>query len=316
MNKAQARVVHRRMAEKAQSANVDGTGLDLSPIRALIQERSGIHFDDALQPHFAGQIREHMAARKMAQATDLLRVLRDSTLEYEELLERLLSYQSWFLRHPSAFTVLEKKVLREMHQKKFWETPRNLRIWSAGCGGGEEPYSIAMTICDSLYFTGAWNIHILATDVCHGALQQAERGLFPPRALKALDARQRESYFIRVGDQYLVRPQIRNMVSFAQMNLAENVYMGRFDVIFCIDVLNYFDEAHRAALAHRFHEYLESGGYLFVGRQEPIAKAGAKFEVSTYEDCILYQKPMAPKSTKAAHITAGRNARAEREKKA
>src|SRR5713226_6792282 len=171
------------------------------------------------------------------------------------------------------------------------------------------------SVC-SVTRAGSCGIHILATDVCHGSLQQAERGLFPPRALKALDARQKESYFIRVGDQYLVRPQVRNMVSFAQMNLAENVYMGRFDVIFCIDVLSYFDEAHRAALAHRFHEYLESGGYLFVGKQEPIAKAGAKFEVSTYEDCILYQKPMAPKSTKAAHITAGRNARTEREKKA
>jgi len=303
------------MAEKAQSANVAGTGLDLSPIRALIEERSGIHFEETLQPHFAGQIREHMAARKMAQTIDLLRVLRDSSLEYEELLERLLSYQSWLLRHPSAFTALEKKVLREMHRKKFWETPRSLRIWSAGCGG-EEPYSIAMTICDSLDFAGAWNIHILATDISRSALQQAERGIFPPGALGALHARQKESHFIRVGDQYLVRPQIRNMVSFAQMNLAENVYMGRFDVVFCIDVLNYFDEAHRAALAHRFHEYLESGGYLFVGKQEPIVKAGGKFEVSTYEDCILYQKPMAPKPNKAAHIAAGRNAKAEREKKA
>src|SRR5262249_25278432 len=158
--------------------------------------------------------------------------------------------------------------------------------WSAGCASGEEPYSVAMTICDSLEFAGAWNIHILATDISRTALEQAERGLFPPRALEALSPRQKETYFTRVNDRYLVRPQVRNMVSFAQMNLAQRVYMGRFDIIFCIDVLMYLSEAHRIALLRRFYEYLESGGYLFVGKQEPIARMAGKFEASVHGDCI------------------------------
>lgn len=303
------------MTEKAQSANVPLTGLELSQIRALIEERSGIHFDEARQSHFPAAVREHMAARKMNQAADLLRLLRDSGLEYEEFLEGLLRYESWFLRYPSVFVVLEK-VLREIHQKKFWETPRSLRIWSAGCGCGEESYSIAMTICESLEFAGAWNIHILATDISRSALEQAERGLFPPRSLEGLNPRQKESYFTRVNDQYLVRPQVRNMVSFAQMNLVQNVYMGRFDIIFCVDVLVYLNENHRAALLRRFYEYLESGGYLFVGGREPMARMAGKFEASTYDDCVLYQKPIVPKPNKAPHGAAGRNGRAEREKKA
>ena len=305
------------MTDKAQSANVAPTGAELSEIRALIEERSAIHFDQAHQSHVREQARKHMAARKLAHSADLVRQLRESGLEYEEFLEGLLREESWFLRHPSAFAVLGKKVLREIHQKKFWETPRSLRIWSAGCGSGEEPYSIAMTICDSLEFAGAWNIHILATDISRNALQQAERGLFPPHALQALNQRQKETHFTRAHDQYLVRPQVRNMVSFAQMNLAQRIYMGRFDVIFCIGVLPYLADMHRVALVRRFYEYLESGGYLFVGREEPIAGLAGRFEASRHADCILYQKPVTPpKLNKVPHGIAGRNGKAGREKKA
>jgi chemotaxis protein methyltransferase CheR len=305
------------MTEKSQSANVALTGPEVSQIRALIEERSAIHFDQAHQSHIRDQVRKHMVARKLAHAADFLRLLRDSGLEYEEFLEDLLRQESWFLRHPSVFAVLEKKVLREIHQKKFWETPRSLRIWSAGCGSGEEPYSIAMTIYDSLEFAGAWNIHILATDISRSALEQAERGLFPPHALQALNPRQREAHFTRVNDQYLVRPQVRNMVSFAQMNLAQRIYMGRFDIIFCMDVLPYLSEPQRVALLRRFYEYLESGGYLFVGRREPIARLAGRFEASMHDHCILYQKPLAPpKPNKIPHGVAGRNGKAEREKKA
>jgi len=300
------------MAEKTQTANVAVAEHELSEVCALIAERSAIHFDHSRRHHFPVRIRQYMAAKKLARASDLLRVVRASSLEYDDLLEHLLAQEPHFLRHPAVFTVLEKKVLREMHQKKFWENPRSLRIWSAGCGSGEEPYAIAMAICDSLEFAGAWNIHILATDISRKSLQLAERGLYPAESMGALSHRQKENYFTRLGGQYLVRPQVRNMVSFAQMNLAQPVYMGRFDIIFCMNVLHYFSEARRAALAHRFCEYLESGGYLFVGRDEPIAKAGGKFEVSMHSDFILYQKPIAPKPSKAVHSVIRHNGKAER----
>ncbi|HZS27541.1 MAG TPA: protein-glutamate O-methyltransferase CheR, partial [Candidatus Angelobacter sp.] len=271
------------MAEKDQSANMATAGPELSPLLALIEERSGISFGDSPEHDFTARVREHMTAKKLAHASALLRLVRDSNLEYDELLECLLAHPTWFLRSSSTFAVLEKKVLSEMHQRKFWENPRNLRIWSAGCATGEEPYSIAMTICDSLEFASAWNIHILATDISRASLQQAERGLYPLHSLGALTARQKETYFTLVNEQYLVRPTIRNMVSFAQMNLSQPVYMGRFDIIFCMNVLFYFNEARRAALVQRFHEYLESGGYLFVGSAEAVSRAAAgKFEVSTH----------------------------------
>src|SRR5919108_5373941 len=277
------------MSEKTMTGRL--TEHELSEIRALIEHRSGILFDDSRERFFSQRIREHMAEKRLSHGADLLRLMRASNVEYDSLVERLLTQETSFFRYPSIFEALEKKVLREMHAKKFWENPRSLRVWSAGCATGEEPYTIAMTICDSLEFAEAWNIHILATDISRQALQHAERGIYPRRDLEALSTSQVENYFTPVGDQFMVRPRVRNLVSFVQMNLAQSVYMGRFDVIFCMNVLIYFSEERQAALIQRFHEYLEPGGYLFLGHAESVAKAGVKFETSVHGDCILYKKP-------------------------
>jgi len=278
------------MAEK-QTINGTLTEHELSELCALVEQRSGIVLDQSRHRFFAARVQDHMADRRLARPTELVQLVRSSNVEYDALLERLLTQETSFHRYPSVFSALEKKVLAEMHMKKFWENPRSLRVWSAACATGEEPYSIAMTICDALEFAEAWNIHILATDISRQALQHAERGIYPARELEALSAKQIESYFTCVNGQYMVRPRIRNLVSFVQMNLAQSVYMGRFDIIFCMNVLIYFSPERQAALIQRFHEYLEPGGYLFLGHAESVAKAGVKFETSVLGDCILYKKP-------------------------
>src|SRR5438270_616272 len=284
------------MSEKIMTAKL--TEHELSEIRALIEQRSGILFDDSRERFFSQRIREHMAAKRLFHGADLLRLIRSSNVEYDALVERLLTQETSFVRYPSVFQALEKRVLREMHMKKFWENPRSLRVWSAGCSTGEEPYTIAMTICESLEFADAWNLHILATDISRQALNFAERGVYPARELEAVTPKQKEAYFTRAGSDYMVRPKIRNMVSFAQMNLAQAVYMGRFDIIFCMNVMIYFSEERRAALVQRFYEYLEPGGYLFLGHAESVAKIAVKFDTTVYGDCILYQKPIAPQARK------------------
>src|SRR5207245_1611949 len=107
-------------------------------------------------------------------AADLLRSMRKSNVEYESLLERLLTQETSFFRYPAVFEAFERRVLPELHVKKFWKNPRTLRIWSAGCSTGEEPYSISITILDSLSFADSWNVEILATDVGRQALKHAE----------------------------------------------------------------------------------------------------------------------------------------------
>ena len=119
----------------------------------------------------------------MASGTDLLAHVRGSSIEYEALLERLLTQETSFFRYPAVYEALEKSILPEIQERKFWENPRTLRIWSAGCSTGEEPYSIAITVCDALKFAEAWEIEILATDVSRRALRHAERGAYSRRSL-------------------------------------------------------------------------------------------------------------------------------------
>ncbi|HMC32474.1 MAG TPA: protein-glutamate O-methyltransferase CheR [Candidatus Angelobacter sp.] len=264
---------------------------ELSEIRGLIETRSGILFDDSRERFFSTRVLEHVEARKLSHGTDLLRLIKNSNVEYDSLLQRLLTQETSFFRYPAIFEALEKKVLPDLHMKKFWESPRSLRVWSAGCSTGEEAYSIAMTVADTIEFADAWNIHVLATDVSRQALEHAEHGVYEPRDLEPVAPRQREQYFSRLSEHYLVRPRIRNLVTFAPMNLAQVVYMGKFDCIFCMNVLIYFSEERQAQLIQRFYEYLEPGGYLFLGHAETINRADVKFDTHIYRDARIYQKP-------------------------
>src|SRR3954466_6912621 len=121
---------------------------ELSEIAALIEKRSGILFDESRERFFSTRIREHLYTKRMARGSDLIRVIKASNVEYDMLLERVLTQETSFFRYPHVFDAVEKKILPELHVKKFWENPRTLRLWSAGCSTGEEAYSIAITLAD------------------------------------------------------------------------------------------------------------------------------------------------------------------------
>jgi len=282
------------------------TDHELSEIRMLIEERTGIHFDESRERFFSTRVREHMHARGFARGNDLLRSVRKTNVEYESFLERLLTQETSFFRYPAVYEAFEKRVLPELHVSKFWKNPRTIRVWSAGCSTGEEPYSIAITIADSLSFADAWNVEILATDIGRHALKHAETGVYSGRSLASVNAKQLASHFTNLDGKYHVKPRLRNMISFAPMNLASPVYVGRMDLIFCMNVLIYFTEERRRALVQRFYEALEPGGYLFLGHSESISKMPVKFQAIVLGDCIMYRKPTEQEKQKAEMVTEGR----------
>jgi chemotaxis protein methyltransferase CheR len=279
---------------------------ELSEIRMLIEERTGIHFDESRDRFIRGRVLEHLREKNYERGTDLLRAVRKSNVEYEAFLERLLTQETSFFRYPAVYETFEKRVLPELHVKKFWNNPRTLRIWSAGCSTGEEPYSVAITIADSLTFSDSWNVEILATDVGRQALKQAERGVYAGRSIGSVREGQLANHFSQVEGGYQVKPRARKMVTFAQINLASAVYVGRMDVIFCMNVLIYFSEERRRTLVQRFYDTLEPGGYLFLGHSESISKMPVKFQAIVLNDCILYRKPTAEELQKPELVTEGR----------
>jgi chemotaxis protein methyltransferase CheR len=265
---------------------------DLQEIRNLIEGRSGILFDSSRERFFSNRVAEYMQEKGLHTLSDFLRLVRSSNVEYDDMLQIMLTQETSFYRYPAVVDALVKKVLPEIHARKFWENPRTLRIWSAGCSTGEEPYSIAIALAESLEFVDAWNIEILATDISKRALQFAERGVYPQSRLMNMTPGQMETCFARGRDGFSVKPRIRKMVTFETMNLAQAVYVGRFDCIFCMNVLMYFSAERRNSLIQRFYEYLEPGGYLLLGHAETVAKkSGVKFEPIVVGDCILNRKP-------------------------
>jgi len=281
------------------------TESELGEIRALIEHRSAILFDSSRERFFSTRVREHLEEKDLASGSDLLRHVRGSSVEYEALLERLLTQETSFFRYPAVYEALAKTILPEMQERKFWQNPRTLRIWSAGCSTGEEPYSIAITVCEGLKFAEAWEIEILATDISRRALRHAERGSYSKRSLQNVPLGQLETYFTATKHGYQVRPRVRKMISFAQMNLIEPVYVGKLDCIFCMNVLMYFSEDRRLAILRRFFDALEPGGYFLLGHAETLSNVPMKFEPVTLGDCRICRKPAAAEARPAPVLAEG-----------
>ena len=270
------------------------TGHEVRELQLLIEQRSGILFDESRERFLTTRVVEHMQRKRLSYGLELLRLVRGSNVEYDAMLERLLTQETSFLRYPGMFAAFEQRVLPDLLGRKFWDKDSALRIWSAGCSTGEEPYSIALTLCDALAKGSSPNIQILATDVSREALDRAERGCYRGRALENLSRAQMLAYFTRSGEEHEVKPVLREMVKFAPLNLAHPVYLGRFDCIFCMNVLIYFSAELRSKLIQRFYDALEPGGYLFLGHAESVSDAPVKFQQSFLNGARLLQKPMHP----------------------
>ncbi len=283
------------------------TESELDEIRTLIEQRSAILFDASRERFFSTRVREYLEEKRISTGADLLREVRQSSIAYEALLECLLTQETSFFRYPAVFEALEKRILPEVQERKFWENPRTLRIWSAGCSTGEEPYSIAITLCDSLKFVEAWEIEILATDISRRALRHAERGVYSRRSLQDVSLRQVETYFTTTKHGHPVKPRIRRMIAFAQMNLVDSTYVGKMDCIFCMNVLMYFSEERRLAIIRRFYDALEPGGYFLLGHSETLSHAPVSFEPIVLGDCRLYRKPAGMETRRAPALVEGRS---------
>lgn len=264
---------------------------ELSEIRLLLERQTGV-LVDADTERLSEAVSRYLEQRHMSSSHELLEALRNSDSDCDVLVEEVLDGETGFFRGKEAFACLRQVVLPELQARRAQHGPLNLRMWSAGCSTGQEPYSIAISVCEALTETGSWNVHIVGSDIRRQALETAERGLYTQDELEGLPRAMMQKYFARVGEHLLVKPRVRNLVTFAPANLAKPHYIGRFDCIFCMDVLSHFSAAQRGALLHRLHLYLQPGGYLFLGRGEKLPAVDASFNPHATAEYTVYQKPM------------------------
>jgi chemotaxis protein methyltransferase CheR len=275
------------------------TGHEVRELQLLIEQRSGVVFDESRERFLTSRVIEHMQHKRLSFGAELLRLINSSNVEYDTLLERLLTQETRFLRYPGLFEAFESKVLPQLIRRDAGRV-RPLRIWSAGCASGEEPYSIALCVHQAAGLREGVQAEILATDISHDALERADRAIYGRRALEHLTPGQITSYFTPCDTGYKVKPVLREMVKFSPLNLAQPVDVGRFDCIFCMNVMIYFSAELRSALVRRFHDSLEPGGYLFLGHAESTAGIPVRFNQTVTHGARLLQKPPLTESSFAA----------------
>ena len=264
---------------------------DISEIRLLLERYAGVVLDEACEV-LRAHISQHSGLYHLRSAAEFTRLLRSTPAACDALLDAVLAGDTDFFAHPVVFEALRNRALPEICQRKERESPSSLRIWSAGCASGEEAYSIALTVCEALNGSNvSWNIHIVASDIRRTALKTAQRGLYPESKLAKIPRPWISSYFSRVGDHFLVKPRLRNLITFSPMNLIQANFFGHFDCVFCVDVLPHLSTSHRTALLERLSMFLEPGGYLFVGETERIG--GDSLENSKYLNYTYYRRPLA-----------------------
>ncbi|MCL2003385.1 MAG: protein-glutamate O-methyltransferase CheR [Oscillospiraceae bacterium] len=201
-----------------------------------------------------------------------------SGMEIKTLLTRLTTNYTYFMREDQHYTFLTGTVLPGLipHLKT-----KDLRIWSAGCSSGEEPYTTAMVL-DDWFGTqkSQWDAKILATDISPQVLQMADEAVYPEDRLKNLPKAWKNKYFTKEpGEQFRVKPDIKKEVIFRSFNLMEPFpFRKPFHVIFCRNVMIYFDKPTRDGLIERFYDALEPGGYLFIGLSETVDKMVTRFD--------------------------------------
>jgi chemotaxis protein methyltransferase CheR len=243
--------------------------------RDLIYRKSGIRMDPSKINLVTNRIRRRLKAHQLTDFDDYYRLLTspDATEESQCFLDAITTNETSFFRTPEHFAWFQEKFLRDVVARfRGGQHGPEIRIWSAACSSGPEPYSLAICLLDQRFQWNGCQPMILGTDLSQTALDVARRGVFAPRSLEGLDARQRKRYFSPTADEksFEVRPAVKELVEFRRHNLLSRLRLPAFDCIFLRNVMIYFDQASKRIAIDHLIQSLAVGGYLVVGPSEGV----------------------------------------------
>ena len=268
---------------------------DFQRIRRIINEIAGIALAEGkrelVYSRLSRRLRQ-LGLRRFDEYCRLLETGGEDNPELGEFVNALTTNLTSFFREPHHFDFLGKELLPALMRERSLSN-RRIRIWSAGCSTGEEPYSIAMVLREALPAVG-WDVKILATDLDSNVLATADRGVYDANRVKDLSEIRLRRWFQRSRDaqsgQVRVAPELRDLIVFRRLNLMLDWPMsGPFDVIFCRNVVIYFDKPTQRVLFERFADLLAERGHLFVGHSESLFKVTDRFVPlgkTIYRRCI------------------------------
>lgn len=283
--RVKAEPMEREMMSSASATEFPFTAADFQTIVGIVYERSGIvlnaHKRDMTYSRLSRRLRV-LGLRSFRDYCALLKG-REGDREVGFLIDAITTNLTKFFREAHHFDFLREQILTPAAQRRNGERA-HIRLWSAGCSSGEEPYSIAMVAAAlQREMMADWDLRVLATDLDTNVLKRAKAGVYSRASLESVPPTMRETFFDRRPEDRSssqVRRNIQDLVSIRQLNLLSTwPFHGKFDAIFCRNVMIYFDAETKTALIERFHAQLKEGGWLFVGHSESLLDHQTRFKL-------------------------------------
>jgi len=252
---------------------------DFTRLSRFIYDELGIKMPASKTTMLNGRLNKRLRARNFRNFTEYCDFLFSDKGKEEEmvhLINAVTTNKTDFFREPGHFDYLVQTALPEIENRMRFEPRRKLKIWSAGCSTGEEPYTLAMVLTDVKAAKANFNFEILATDISTRVLEVARRAVYPMERIEPVTAPYRKKYLLRGKDknnpQIRIVPELRKKIRFGRLNFMVDDFglPEMVDIIFCRNVIIYFDEETQERLMNKFCRYLNTGGYLFLGHSESL----------------------------------------------
>lgn len=266
-------------------------------LRDFIHGYCGIFFDDGskflLERRLGRRLEQHRL-KSFEEYYHFLRYDRKREEELTILIDNLTTNETYFFRESPQLRAFSEEILPEL--RETLAARKTLRIWSAGCSTGEEPYTIAMLLIESGTWWRDWQVEILGSDINQRVLHTARRGVYKKSAHRVTSPDMLKKYFVEEekGD-YRINDAVRELVSFSYLNLLDpfkTSLIYNMDVIFCRNVIIYFDREAKKKVIGSFHDKLREGGYLLLGHSESLINISNAFVLRTLKNDMVYQKPV------------------------
>jgi chemotaxis protein methyltransferase CheR len=268
------------------------TGEEFRLFRNLIYKESGIYLRESRQHFLENRLIKRMKDIGVSSPYWYYKMLTEKTRELITLLDILTVNETSFFRNRPQFKLLKSIIIPEIMLNRKDKTSPSLRIWSAGCSTGEEPYSIAMIVSDLIPNYLQWDIKIFASDLSLNALDTANSGTYnKDKVLATVDDYYLSKYFTQNSDYCKVKDSVKDCVVFDYHNMKHDNGLRDLDIIFCRNVMIYFDADEQKRVVNRFYNALRPGGYLFIGHAESLQGWKTSFEFIYNDKGTAYRKP-------------------------
>jgi len=272
---------------------------DFIKVRNIIYEKAGLFFETKKIYFVSKRLEkrlEELQINDVGTYINLLKFEDRNGEELQKLINQLTTNETYFFREMLQIEAFLNYCLPEVANLKKARNQKRLKIWSAGCSSGEEPYTLAILLKERFPEFSLFEIEILGTDIDTDILKHAQEAHYNERAVKDVPPDLLKKYFsLNTNGLYKLDEKIKNMVKFAHLNLFDHQKMRllrEIDFIFCRNVLIYFDDLSRKSVMANFYDSLNPGGYIYLGHAESVSRINSAFQIKRVGDYIVHQKPL------------------------